>query len=79
MSLAEKAFRELRESWFYSKLFSRPHDRIWEDESDEEIRDKYNKSLKEKYDQDTEAILRGEDRIISPHCAASLNKKSQKG
>lgn len=75
---AEKAFRELRECWFNSHLRSHPHERDWEDEERDEIRKKQNESLKARYDADTEAIIRGESRPISPRCGADLFRESLK-
>lgn len=69
---AEKAFRQLREDWFNIQLRLRPHERIWETEADEEIREQNNAKMKAKFDEDTEAILRGEDRPMNPRCAAAL-------
>ena len=73
MSPAEKAFRQLREHWFNSELRSRPHEREWEDETQEELRERNNAAIKAKFDADTEAILRGEDRPINPRCGADLS------
>lgn len=73
MIMSVEAFRLLRECWFNSKLRSQPHEREWEDEIQQTIREQYNSKLKMKYDLDTEAILRGEDRPICPGCAADLD------
>jgi len=72
MSHLEKAFRQLREHWFNSHLKSYSHEREWEDESQSDYRDKINAALKAKYDEHTEAILRGEDRPLNPRCGADL-------
>ena len=70
---AEKAFRQLREHWFNSQVRVSPHEREWEDETQEELRERHNAVIKSKYDEDTEAILRGEDRPINPQCGADLS------
>jgi hypothetical protein len=69
---AENAFRTLRESWFSSELRLKSHEREWEDETEEELRERNNAAMKAKFDEDTEAILRGEARPINPRCGADL-------
>jgi len=62
----EKAFRELREAWFSAIIKSCEHEREWEEESQSRAREKHNKSLKVRYAEDTEAIVRGHVRAVSP-------------
>jgi hypothetical protein len=54
----EEAFRKLREKWFMYHLYSSPHERESEDESNEKYREETNKRLKTKYDEQTEAIIK---------------------
>jgi hypothetical protein len=72
MTPAEKAFRQLREHWFVHHLQSQPHERVWESDADEALREQRNTAMKVKFDEDTEAILRGEDRFVSPRYMAHL-------
>lgn len=72
-SLADM-FRKLRESWFNSKLLFTPHEREWEDETKTELRERDNAKMKSEFDEDTEALIRGEDRPISPRCWADFSK-----
>jgi hypothetical protein len=68
----ENAFRELRLAWFNSKLKSYPHERDWESESKEELRNKWNDELWQQYNQQTEDIINGLDRPISPRCGYDI-------
>jgi hypothetical protein len=72
MTPAEKAFRELRETWFCVRLKSYSGEREWEDEERALIRENQNDESKKRYDNDTEAILRGEEAPVSPSCCADL-------
>ena len=66
--LLEQAFKELREKWFNAHIKSHPHEREWEDEDASLRRELHNEEVKMAYDQDTVAILNGEDRPIAPYC-----------
>jgi len=70
----EEAFRKLREAWFNAHLKSNPHEREWEDETDVAMRNEDNAKIKLQFDEDTEAILRGEDRAIAPRCLADMEQ-----
>ena len=72
MTPAEKAFRKLREQWFSHELRDESHEREWESKLTSFLRDRHNEAMKATYDEDTEAILRGEDRSIAPKCWADL-------
>ena len=69
----ETAFRFLREQWFNKYLRQWPAEREWEDEEKHLLRVKYNDSLKQKYDRQTNDIIRGIDRVIAPRCANDLD------
>lgn len=60
----EEAFRKLRDYWFDISLRAQPHEREMKDDSSERRRERYNSEMKEWFDADTDAILRGEDRHI---------------
>jgi len=75
MDHLELAFRELRDQWFLTRLASHSPEREWEDEDQEEIRLRWNRERKEKFDKDTDAIVAGEHIIVAPFCAADLGKK----
>jgi hypothetical protein len=64
--MLEDAFRKIRESWFNRHLYSRSSEREWEDEDRELSRNESNKYYKEIFDQDTEDIILGKNRCISP-------------
>lgn len=71
MSL-ENAFRELRAVWFREHMTRRGPEREWETAEQEQARDRRNEQLRQRYDADTEAILRGEGRTVAPRCEADL-------
>lgn len=73
MSL-EESFRKLRRKWFYAKIYRNAHEREWESQEAEDNREDLNSSLRFKFDADTEAIIRGEDRVIGPECEADLGE-----
>lgn len=73
MLSVEEMFRQLREDWFNSQLRLNPHERDGETQMQEEFRERDNADLKVRYDEDTEAILRGENRPIAPQCEADLS------
>lgn len=75
MSPAEKAFRQLREYWFDKMLRQRLSPFESHDDEREQLVDDYNFSMKAKYDQDTEAILEGQDRCINPCCFKEIKGK----
>ncbi len=72
----EKAFRELRDAWFNAHLRSYAHEREWEDEDREASREESNNYLKARYDEQTEAIIRGELLPISPYCSNDMSNSS---
>lgn len=71
-SILKQAFRDLRLSWFNHHLKSRPHERDWEDEEREKLREEQNLRLWKKYSEDTEEIIEGKERAISPRCMRDL-------
>lgn len=71
----EEAFRKLREEWFMRHLYSRDHERDSEDDDRAKYREEGNKELKAKYDEQTEAIIKGADKPIAPTCSYDMDKK----
>lgn len=74
MDNLEKAFRQLRLAWFNYHMKHKPHEREWEDEEDEKLRESYNKVLFDHYNEQTEDIIKGIDRPISPRCGWDLEQ-----
>lgn len=74
MSL-EDTFRKLRLIWFNYHLMSRPSEREWEEETRSELRERNNQYLLEKYNNQTERIIKGEDLNIAPTCAFDMTEK----
>lgn len=73
LSNIEKAFRELRERWFYNHLCSYAHEREWEDEERSKRREENNKSTKKMFDLQTEDIIAGSTELcIAPTCSNDL-------
>ena len=60
------AFRQLREAWYYLMLHKNSHERQWEDEDEADERERRNAEVKSMFDADTEAIIRGESKIVKP-------------
>lgn len=77
MDHIEKAFRKLRDQWFLNRISSPAAEREWEDEEQQEARMRRNMELKERFDEDTDAIVAGEHIIVAPFCAADLGKKRE--
>jgi len=75
MSPLEKAFRELREQWFYSHLQWHAHERQWEDEEHQKMREESNAKRKAKYDAETELIIKGESTLVAPTCDADMDEE----
>ena len=73
MSNLEKKFRDLREAWFNAHLRSYAHEREWESEAKERLRDERNVDVKVIYDRQTEEIIAGHDRPLTPSCGADLD------
>lgn len=71
----EDAFRKLRRTWFNYHLMSRCGERDWEDETQSELRERNNQYLLEKYNNQTERIINGEDLNIAPICAFDMTEK----
>jgi len=63
-----KAFRELREEWFNSHLRSHAHEREWETETQEVLRELDNDKTKQNYDIQTEFIIAGGTCPVQPRC-----------
>lgn len=74
LKIAREAFYELREAWFNANLAFKAHERQWETEEAQEDREQNNRSMKNQYDGDTEAILNGEVRVIAPSCWNDLRR-----
>ncbi|MHC4699583.1 MAG: hypothetical protein ACYTFQ_03305 [Planctomycetota bacterium] len=68
-------FREMRLAWFFKVLYFGAPDRVWEDDEAEARRMEINDRMRADYDADTEAILRGEDRMLAPRCLNDLGEK----
>jgi len=66
------AFRELRNAWFNSQLRSHPHEREWENEGAEVLRESRNSELKAQYDRQTEVIVVGLPAPVCPTCAMDM-------
>ena len=66
------AFRRLRAAWFAENLHQRSHERQWESDVDTERRKKWNAELRGQYDEQTNAIIRGEDFPVAPRCPNDL-------
>ena len=62
----EDSFRELRGAWFDLHVADWGPGRQWESVEQKDVREADNASLRAKYDEDTEAIIRGELRPIAP-------------
>ena len=60
--------RELRRAWFARHLASHPPEREWEDEARESLRASQNDALRAKYDDQTEALLEGQNVPLTPVC-----------
>lgn len=69
---AKKAFRRLRDAWFWEVLYEPSHVRESEFEKVEILRRERNKELKRLYDLQTEAILEGKEYNIAPRIASEL-------
>lgn len=66
--LAE-SFRQLRRAWFRAKLQSYAHEREWEDESHELMREKNNAEMEVEFARQTEQIINGDKNVaIAPRC-----------
>ena len=70
----EEAFRKLREKWFVYHLQRYAHERMDESEEDERTRKEDNKRMKIKYDEQTEAIIRGENKPLAPTCTFDMER-----
>ena len=68
-----KAFRKLRDEWFKNHLRSNAHEREWETEEHELIRESQNKELKVQFDQQTELTIAGKSMPIAPRCAYEMD------
>jgi len=71
----EDSFRELRRAWFNRVLRFNAHEREWEDEDREKMREDNNRLMQQQYDTDTEAIIAGEDRPLTPGCWNDLTSR----
>jgi len=69
-----ESFKELRECWYHSNLHLYAHERIWEDEEDEEIRERSNRTIKELFDKQTNDLINGIRRPIAPHCENDMRQ-----
>ena len=68
------SFRKLRNAWFNSILRFHAHEREWESEEHEKVRETNNRKMKEKFDKQTELIINGSEKSIAPYCWNDLNK-----
>jgi len=68
----EDSFRELRGVWFDLHVSNWGPGRQWETAEQDDKRKADNASLRAKYDEDTEAIIRGLPRPIAPRCGNDL-------
>jgi hypothetical protein len=51
-------YRQARAQLFAATKFHKPHDRQWEDEAEEEARNKRNKEVRKQWDEETEDNIR---------------------
>ena len=70
---AEEAFRKMRDAWFDSRLASAAHEREWESEDREKQREDDNRQMRVIYDRQTDEILAGVDRCLTPRCWNDLD------
>jgi len=68
------AFKEIRSKWFEKHIMSKAQERVWESEEEEIGRETHNKELRKLYDKDTELIIDGQDRPITPTCSFDISK-----
>lgn len=54
----EDLVRELRKKEFYATKYTYAHERVWEDEEDEQAREEFNKEKKLKWDAETEEMIK---------------------
>lgn len=72
--MLEQAFIELREQWFNEFLARKPPERAWEESKfTESRRGSRNIELKQKFDAQTKAIIKGECYNVAPRCEDDLN------
>ncbi len=72
-ALLANAFRTLRAAWFETHLQSRPHEREWERPDANLARELHNAELWKQFSAQTEEIIQGHDRPVTPTCAADLD------
>jgi hypothetical protein len=65
-------FIHMRAAWFSCHLQSWPSEREWVDEEHETARRKANAALLLQFDQQTQEILSGKERNLTPLCAAEM-------
>ena len=71
----EEAFRGLREKWFIYHLESHAHERVDESEEDAKYREENNNRIKIKYDEQTEAIIKGDNKPLAPTCWFDMDRE----
>lgn len=74
-----KNFRELRKAWFYNHLASYEHERddSYENDDRRKFREEQNESEWLKYSEQTEDIIAGKDRCLTPTCLNDLYRKDE--
>lgn len=69
----QNAFIQLRDAWFYQKLYSQPSERDWEDSEAMQYREERNKEQKELFDKQTNDIINGMYKPIAPTCSYDMS------
>jgi len=72
---AQEAFRTLRSHWFNHAMKDKGQERVWEDVEEEKIRVEWNKEMRKRFDEQTEAILRGGDQPYAPTCSMDMDRE----
>ena len=68
-------FRQLRGAWFNRVLKQYPPQREWTTREDDHHREWVNAKNLKLFEEQTEAIIRGEYAPLSPMCTADLHRK----
>ena len=68
--------RTLRNRWFTYHMKELPDLRMEENEWSRIYRDRRNEELQAQYDEQTEALLRGDDVPLTPTCGADMDRRN---
>lgn len=72
------AFIELREAWFERVIKNQCAPGDWESEEEESQRNRFNATLKKKYDRQTFRIIAGDVLSVAPYTINSLQIEREK-